>query len=273
MERVLAQVRRELRRDGAYLLPLRLFLGLGWLRTFAEKATEPGWRDGSELAAFLSSQVERGEIVFPLYRELVVELFLPNATLLGWLVMVGELLVGVAILLGLLTSLALLVATFMNLNFILAGEPTPSAFYVVIQVALLVGGVGAVLGLDARLDRIRSPLLVAKSAARSPDAPLRRRHYLALAAACAAGALYAGLHVSTLDPALSVEDPAMVLVVLLTVTALQVLISFLRQAPLAAPPVVRRPPDEIPSAPAPAPVPTPPARARSRRRRSARRRR
>ena len=58
-------------------------MGLGWLGTFAEKAAEPGWRDGSELTAFLSGQLARGEVVFPLYRELVVELFLPNATALG----------------------------------------------------------------------------------------------------------------------------------------------------------------------------------------------
>ena len=248
MRGLLHRARQELRRDGAYLLPLRLFLGLGWLRTFAEKAADPGWRDGTELTAFLGGQLARGEVVFPLYRELVEGLFLPNATALGWLVMGGELLVGLGLLLGLLTSLALLAGLFMTLNFILAGEPAPGAFYVVIQVALLVSGVGAVLGLDARLDRIRSPLLVAKNGPRSPEASVRRRHFLALAALCAVGALSAAVHVSTLDPGLSVEDPAMILVVLFTVAALQVLISYLRQAALASPPVVRRPADDRPHA-------------------------
>src|SRR4028119_729300 len=44
--------RQELSKDGAYLLPLRLFIGMGWLRAGSEKIPDPGWEDGTELTAF-----------------------------------------------------------------------------------------------------------------------------------------------------------------------------------------------------------------------------
>lgn len=232
MRTALTGIRRELGKDGAILLPLRLFMGVGWLRATAEKVVEPGWWDGREPAALLEERLAEGSIVFHPYRALVVDVLLPNARAVGWLVMAAELMVGVAILIGLFTSLALLVAMFLNFHFICAGEPNPSAFYIVIQIALLVSGVGVVLGLDARLDRIRSPLLVAKNVRRSDQVRIRKRHYLLLGVLCAVAAVYAALHVSTLEPGPSVKDPAMILAVLFSFAALQVLISYLRQAPL-----------------------------------------
>ncbi len=52
-DRVLRFLKRELCKEGAYLLPLRLFIGLGWLRAFAEKVADPDWLGGVALAAFL----------------------------------------------------------------------------------------------------------------------------------------------------------------------------------------------------------------------------
>jgi hypothetical protein len=36
-------VRHEALKDGMYLVPVRAFIGIGWLRAFAEKITQPGW--------------------------------------------------------------------------------------------------------------------------------------------------------------------------------------------------------------------------------------
>ncbi len=52
--------RRELSKDGAYLLPLRLFIGMGWLRASAEKIPDPGWYDGTALTAFLKDELAGG---------------------------------------------------------------------------------------------------------------------------------------------------------------------------------------------------------------------
>ena len=240
--------REELCKDGAYLLPLRIFIGMGWLRASAEKIPDPGWYDGTALTAFLEEGLAGGHIVFPFYRTLIADVFLPNAGALGVIVMIGELLAGAAILVGLFTNAALLGGIFMNLNFILAGAPDPSAFYFLIQVALFVGGIGAIAGVDTLLGRrVKNPLLVAQNRIPVQRFRTRERVFLGLAALWLGLAAYALAHVSTLDPGRSVEDPAMILGVLFGLSSVQAFIAYLRQRPTEN---VRRPPDAPPN-PAP----------------------
>lgn len=127
-------VHKELHEEGAYLLPLRLFMGIGWMRAMIEKLMEPGWYDGSALRAFLEAQLSAGHIQFPLYETLIQTVFLPNVYTLSWIIIIGQGLVGIGIFTGTFTNLALLGGLFMNFNFILIGRVAPSAFYVVIQI-------------------------------------------------------------------------------------------------------------------------------------------
>jgi hypothetical protein len=143
--------------------------------------------------------------------------------------MLGQLLVGLAILSGTLTSLALLGGMFMNLNFLLAGEPDPSAFYVVIQMLLLVSNAGAILGLDAWLSsRVHHPLVAAQAEHRPTHAPFGRCFFRL------AGLLFLVVIVGALasardfSPAGSVRDPSIVLAVLATVGAASALIGYLQ---------------------------------------------
>ena len=109
----------------------------------------------------------------------------------------------------------------MNLNFILAGAPNPSAFYFVIQVALLIGGTRVIIGLDALLGgRIRTPLFVAKVGTRSWHFCSKERALLGLTALSFGLAAYSLAYVQSYDPELSVEDPAMILTVLFTLSGL-----------------------------------------------------
>lgn len=145
--------------------------------------------------------------------------FLPHAAALGFVVALGQLLVGLGILFGALTQAALLGGFFMNLNFLLAGEPNPSAFYLVIQAVLLLSNVGAVLGVDARLAAtIRHPLLVAQ-----PPAFRRRGGGRRAAAVVALGALLTATsalpRVADWSPAGRVGDPAMILAILAAMAA------------------------------------------------------
>ncbi len=224
----LAYARGEFRKPNAYLLPLRFFIGLGWMRAAAEKLLDPGWRDGSALVDFLHLQIARERVVFPFYRELIADVFLPGAQALAWIVTAGQLLAGVAIFTGTFANLALLGGLFMNFNFILAGAVNPSAFYVVIQTVLFISNAGAILGVDARLStRIPLALVVAQ--------PQFERHYLlaekvgflALVAASWAVSVYALFHVRDFTPN-SVDDPAMILVVLTSLGGLSCLITFFR---------------------------------------------
>ena len=224
-----AQLRQTVSEDGAYLVPLRLFIGLGWLRACAEKVLDPGWRDGASLAAFLSHHLSAGEVAFPWYETLIAQVFLPHAAPLALLILLGQLLAGVAIAVGGLTNAALLGGLFMNLNFLLAGAANPSAFYIVIQVALLLTNAGAVLGLDAGLAKtIHNPLLVAQ-----PIAERRRRRWrvpmLPIGAISLITAVYALAHVTDWSPAGSVEDPAMIMAILALLSLAWAAIAWLRQ--------------------------------------------
>jgi thiosulfate dehydrogenase (quinone) large subunit len=225
--------RQEILKDGAYLLPLRFFIGLGWLRTFAEKLINPDWYNGTALSTFFSAHLADGSVVFPIYRDLVTNTFLPNVVLLSWMILLGELFCGLAILFGCFSNVGLIGGIFMNLNFILSGVPDPSAFYVVIQGALLVNGTGAICGVDTLLSRrIKLPLLVAQVDVSRSSLHFRRYMLLGLMALFPFLGLYALLHVQTMDPGRSVKDPAMILLVLSIVGGMHALISYLRLAAL-----------------------------------------
>ncbi len=117
-------------------------------------------------------------MVFPFYHALVTDVFLPNAALLGWGVMLGELLAGVAILVGMFSNAALLGGLFMNLNFVLAGVPNPSAFYIIIQLTLFTGGVGAIVGMDAFLGRhLKTPLSSRRTPPHANSSVRRNGHF------------------------------------------------------------------------------------------------
>jgi thiosulfate dehydrogenase (quinone) large subunit len=222
--------RRALHGPAAYLLPLRLFIGVGWLRAFAEKAVDPGWYDGAALARFLSEHLQADSVALPAYAALARELFVPHAAALAWIVAVGQLLVGLGILTGTLTSAALLGGLFMNLNFLLIGRPDPSAFYIVIQSALLLSGSGSVVGLDAWLSRhVRNPLLVAGARPDPSRRPLARRLCLAAGLLSIGVAVVAVWNARDLTPGGSVHDPAMVLAVLATTGAVAAFIAYLQR--------------------------------------------
>lgn len=188
------------------LLVLRVFIGLGWLRAFAEKAPDSAWRDGAAVAAFLDERMARGEVAVPPYETLIVGVFLPLAPALGWLIMAGQLLVGMALLTGTLTRAALLGGLVMNVNFLLAGAPNPSGFYIVIQAALLATGAGSILSVDAWRTRGAS-----RSAAVLPG---NRRWRIVAAGLGLAVTGYALMQARDLSPAGSVHDPAVLLAVL-----------------------------------------------------------
>ena len=224
-------VQREIQQDSAYLLPLRLFIGIGWIRACLEKFITAGWPNGTSLVEFFNQQLSGGQVVFPFYRDLITQVFAPNALALSWIIMIGQLLVGMAIMFGALTNFALLMGMFMNLNFILAGMITPSAFYIVIQAALLVANTGAVFGLDYYLSRYLPFSLI--SAQRSLD-----RKFWRLEKACfslaAVLAVFIGAasipFIQDYSPH-SVDDPAMLMLVLSVITGLTALVTSQRIKP------------------------------------------
>ena len=134
---------------GFLLVPLRLFMGIGWMRAGVEKFLNPNWSSGEALIKFLNTN----ETFSPLYNVLVDHLFIPQAFIFANLVSFGQFLIGVSIFTGTLTNISLLIAIFMNLNFILMEKTLPSAFYIIIQVELLLMDTGALWGVDSLLNK------------------------------------------------------------------------------------------------------------------------
>jgi thiosulfate dehydrogenase (quinone) large subunit len=204
----------DLRSDHASLLPVRLFIGIGWLRACSEKAVDSDWWTGDTLRTFLSGQLDRDAVPFPFYRAIIEQQFLPSATALSWIIVLGQLMAGVAIAGGIFTNAALLAGLFMNLNFVMAGEPTPSAFYIVIQITLLVMNAGAIVGADARLcRRWRSPWLTARSVRECEPHRVGRTSFALITLLSALSVCFCLLHVRDWSPGGSVHDPAMILAV------------------------------------------------------------
>jgi hypothetical protein len=193
-------------------LPVRLFIAAGWLRACAEKIVDPGWRTGEALTAFFIEQLANNQVPFGFYQRLITTLFLPNAQTLSWIILLGQLAVGIGLGFGLLTRGALLGGLFMNLNFLLAGRPDPSAFYLVIQTILLVGEADTVFSVDSLFARAR---LRQQESTQVAGPSLKGILVSAVCALCfAVVAIYAYAHITHFAPDASVQDSAAILCVL-----------------------------------------------------------
>lgn len=125
-------------------LLLRLFLGWTWLSSGLTKLGDPAWigRDaGQAVTAFLQGALKKtgGEMpdVPGWYARFIEGAALPNAALFSFLVTFGELLVGAALILGLLTGLAAFFGLLMNFAYLFAGTLSSNALLVAAGVLLL----------------------------------------------------------------------------------------------------------------------------------------
>ena len=217
---------QELSSSGSFLLPLRLFIGLGWFRGSLSKLLTPSWHSGEGLKLFLIEHLESGSILFPAYEALIKNIFFPNLLLLSWLVIIGQFLTGIAILSGTFTNLALLVGIFMNFNFILTGATNPSAFYIIIQLALLLSNTGVILGFDKILSRkIRFEFLTAQPEDKKVKSKRQEKFFLFLFFIALISSLYSAQFIKDFSPH-AIDDQAMILFVLFNLSALSFLIKY-----------------------------------------------
>lgn len=103
-------------------LLLRVWLGWQWLTAGWNKVGAPAWTGenaGAAVRGFLSGALEKELPGW--YAWFIETLALPNAPAFGWLIAWGEVLVGIALILGALTGVAAFFGTLMNLAFLLAG--------------------------------------------------------------------------------------------------------------------------------------------------------
>lgn len=133
------------------LLPLRLYLGgVFFVAAWPKLGAEGGFRPSLE--GFVRNVGLENAHDF--YRPILEGLVLPNAGLITALVVVGELLVGLALITGAATRLAAGVATFLVLNYMLTKGAwfwTPSsndAAFFMIGLTLMIGAAGRDWGID-----------------------------------------------------------------------------------------------------------------------------
>jgi len=207
----LASLRRDSLRANAYLVPIRWFIGIGWLRSAFEKLFDPAWHDGDVLRQFLATEGGRGAAAFPELGQLIQSVIEPSAPLVSGLVLALQLVCGAGILVGTFTNAALLIGIGMNVAFMVAGAPNPSAFYVLIQFVLFSANAGAIMGFDGRpTAKRRSPLVAARAEQRDPNRT-DRWSLGALVGLLFVISLYSFAHGNDFSPAGSVTDPALVL--------------------------------------------------------------
>ena len=152
-------------RAGLFWLPIRLFLGFAWLDAGWHKVSGEGWLDGGsalrtywERAAAIPEEGQgRPPISYEWYRDFINTLLAGNhETWFAPLIAFGELAVGVALLIGMLTGLAAFFGAIMNMSFLLAGSgssnPVLFTFAIGVMLAWKVAGYYGV-------DRYLLPLL------------------------------------------------------------------------------------------------------------------
>ncbi len=135
---------------------VRLFLGFSFVRSGYEKLA--GNFNGQALTGTLTSWINGGGKVPPdpnlWYVGFLKGTVIPHAGLFASLVIYGEILVGIALFLGLLTSIAALAGAFLNLNYYLAAAHTGAstqginALYIVVQLLFILACVGQYYSVD-----------------------------------------------------------------------------------------------------------------------------
>ncbi|MFV1858758.1 MAG: DoxX family protein [Anaerolineales bacterium] len=126
-----------------WLIP-RMWLGYRWIDASLSKVRNPAWVDGGQaikgywMNAIAIPEGGRPPISFDWYRSFIQALLDAEAyTWFGKAVAYGELLVGVALVIGAFTTIAALFGALMNWNFMMAGSAGSNPVLFVIAIGLI----------------------------------------------------------------------------------------------------------------------------------------
>ena len=117
-------------RAGLIWLPIRIFVGFQWVEAGWHKLTGTGWVDGgASLLGYWQNAVKipeapaRPSISFEWYRG-ILQTLIDNQSQgwFAWLITLGEMAVGLGLLVGALVGIAAFFGALMNMSFLLAGS-------------------------------------------------------------------------------------------------------------------------------------------------------
>jgi len=107
---------------------LRVYLGYEWVMAGWGKLGNPAWTGenaGAAITGFVNGALQKTGGAHPdvqgWYAVFLESVVLPNAAAWGYLITFGELLVGIALILGLFTGIAAFFGSTMNISYLLAG--------------------------------------------------------------------------------------------------------------------------------------------------------
>ena len=137
-------------------LVLRLWVGYRWIDASLGKLSNPAWTETGEalkgfwMGAVAIPEAGRPAISFDWYRSFIQMLLDAEAyTWFAKLVAYGELLIGIALIIGLFTGFAAFLGAFMNWNFMMAGSASINPMLFVITVGLIMAWkISGYIGLD-----------------------------------------------------------------------------------------------------------------------------
>lgn len=122
----------------------RVWLGYQWINSASGKITNPAWTEtGDALKGYWTSAVaipETGKpaIAFGWYRDFLQSMLDAEAyTWFAKLVAYGEVIVGVALIIGAFVGIAAFFGAFMNFNFMLAGSASTNPVLFVVALGLI----------------------------------------------------------------------------------------------------------------------------------------
>ena len=94
---IIKSIKEDILKNTVFLLPLRLFIGLGWIRAGTEKIISEQWISGEILNNYFIVQLSNGSIQISFYIQCIEQFFIPNVQSLSWIIVIGQLLAGVSI--------------------------------------------------------------------------------------------------------------------------------------------------------------------------------
>lgn len=140
-------------------LLIRLYVGYQWFEAGLEKVKNPAWvgaQAGVAVKGFLMGALTKASGSHPdvsgWYASFIQNFALHHTALFSYLVSYGELLVGVALILGIFTGIAAFFGTFMNLNYLFAGTVSVNPLMLLLQLFLILAWrVAGWIGIDSYL--------------------------------------------------------------------------------------------------------------------------
>lgn len=139
-----------------FWLVVRIYVGWEWLMAGWEKVNDAAWvgpQAGAAVKGFLTGALQKVGGAHPdvsgWYGSFIQNYALSHTALFSYLIAYGEVLVGIALIVGLLTGIAAFFGSFMNMNYLLAGTVSTNPILLILGLFLILAWrTAGWLGLD-----------------------------------------------------------------------------------------------------------------------------